>query len=293
MSNSDHTGSPRLTGVIGWPVAHSVSPPMHNAAFRSLRLHWQYLLLPVEPQDVIAAVRGLHALGFAGINVTIPHKVAVAALMDELTPEAQSMGAVNTVVMSKGHLLGHNTDAQGFLTALCARGFVPSGRTALVLGAGGAARSVVYALGRAGARVIIWNRTPQRAALLIEALAPHLPVARVDILPAGTSLDDALQAADLVVNATSVGMTGGPPGSPLPPGAALRRDCTVMDLIYTPRLTPLLRQARAAGADVIGGLGMLVHQGAEAFTMWTGQPAPVEVMERAARRALAERMRRT
>jgi shikimate dehydrogenase len=127
----------------------------------------------------------------------------------------------------------------------------------------------------------------------MEALAPHLPGASVVVLPAGGSLDDALQAADLVVNATSVGMTGGPPGSPLPAGAALRRGCTVMDLIYTPRLTPLLRQARAAGADVIGGLGMLVHQGAEAFSMWTGQPAPVDVMERAARRALAQRTRRT
>ena len=109
--SSDHPGSPRLTGVIGWPVAHSVSPAMHNAAFRALRLHWRYLLLPVQPPDVTVAVRGLHALGFAGVNVTIPHKVAVAALMDELTPEAQSMGAVNTVVMREGRMLGHNTDA--------------------------------------------------------------------------------------------------------------------------------------------------------------------------------------
>jgi shikimate dehydrogenase len=286
--------NPRLTAVLGWPVGHSISPAMHNAAFRALGLNWLYLAFPVHPDDITAAVLGLRALGFAGVNVTIPHKVAVHALMDELSPDAIAMGAVNTVVFHDGRMSGHNTDAYGFLTALTASGYTPGGRPALILGAGGASRSVVYALGRAGAPVAIWNRTEGRAAALIDSLAPHLPGASLSAIPSTpAALAAALDHTDLVVNATSVGMTGGPPGSPLPDGLRLRRGMTIYDLIYTPALTPLLRQARAAGARAVSGLGMLVHQGARAFTLWTGCDAPVDVMERACRRALAARTRST
>ncbi len=284
---------PRLSGVLGWPVGHSISPAMHNAAFRSLGLHWLYLAFPVHPHDITAAVLGLRALGFAGVNVTIPHKVAVHGLMDALSPEAIAMGAVNTVVIEDGRMTGHNTDAYGFLTTLTSSGYVPAGRPTLILGAGGAARSVVYALAGAGAQVTIWNRSEGRAAALITDLAPHLPGASLRaILSTQQALSAALDKADLLVNATSVGMTGGPPGSPLPDGLRLRAGLTVFDLIYTPALTPLLRQARAAGARPVGGLGMLVHQGARAFTLWTGYDAPVAVMERACKRALADRQRR-
>jgi shikimate dehydrogenase len=151
------------------------------------------------------------------------------------------------------------------------------------MGAGGATRSVVFALARAGAHVSIWNRTPQRAVDLLAALAPHIPAANADV---ADDLPAALARADLLVNATSVGMLGGPPGSPLPPELELRPDMTVYDLVYTPSLTPLLRQARAARARAVSGLGMLVRQGAEALTLWTGAEAPVAVMERACQRAL-------
>lgn len=280
----------RLVGVLGWPVGHSLSPAMHNAALRALKLNWRYLLLPVHPDDIPDAVHGLRALGFAGANVTIPHKVAVCALMDELTPEALAVGAVNTIIIRDGRFTGHNTDAYGFLTALTNAGYAPACRPALVLGAGGAARSVVYALARAGARVAIHNRTPERAHALAAALAPHLPGVSLQIVSAA-GLPAALLAADLVINTTSVGMTGGPPGSPLPAGARLRAGATAYDLIYAPRQTPFLRQARAAGLHAVGGLGMLVHQGARALELWTGRDAPVAVMQRAAQRALAARAR--
>jgi shikimate dehydrogenase len=280
----------RLVGVIGWPVGHSISPAMQNAALRALGLDWLYLALAVQPQDVPAAAHGLRALGFAGVNVTIPHKVAIRAVMDDLSPEATAIGAVNTVIIRNGHMTGHNTDADGFLTALTAYGYTPASREALVLGAGGAARSIVYALARAGARVTIWNRTQERAAALIADLIPHLPGASLRAIPsAEQDLSAALDASGLVVNATSVGMKGGPPGSPLPDGLALRRDMTAFDLVYTPPLTPFLRQARAAGARTVGGLDMLVYQGAQALTLWTGLEAPVAVMQRAARRALQQR----
>jgi shikimate dehydrogenase len=282
--------TPRLAAVIGWPVAHSVSPAMHNAAFRALGLNWRYLALPVDPRDLSAAVAGLRALRFAGFNVTIPHKVAMLPLMDELSEEAVAIGAVNTVVISDGRMAGHNTDAYGFLATLEASGFAPAGRRALVMGAGGAARAVVYALARAGMAVSLWNRTPERAASLVADLAPYLAGRSVVALPRDTALlADALRKADLLVNATSVGMKGGPPGSPLPAGLHLRPGMTVFDLIYSPPLTPLLRQAQAARARPVGGLGMLVRQGVRAFSLWTGIEPSVPVMERAAKRALRRR----
>lgn len=281
-----------LAGVMGWPIAHSISPEMQNAALRALGLDWLYVPLAVRPEDVPHAVRGLRALGFAGCNVTIPHKVAVLPLMDELTPEAIAIGAVNTIIIRDGRMTGHNTDAAGFLTDLARAGFTPAGQAALVLGAGGAARSTIYALGRAGARVVVWNRTPQRAKALVASLASLLPDAHMDALPDDSDLPGALAAADLLVNCTSVGMTGGPPGSPLLAGLRPRRGTIVYDLVYTPALTPLLRQARSCGAKAVSGLGMLVYQGAEALALWTGQAAPVAVMERAARRALARRAAR-
>lgn len=275
-----------LVGVFGWPVGHSISPAMHNAALRALGLDWVYLPLAVEPVRLQEAVLGLRALGFMGANVTIPHKVAIAAFMDELSAEAQAVGAVNTVIVREGRFLGHNTDAVGFLGDLAAAGYSPAGRTAAVLGAGGAARSVVYALARAGAPVRVWNRSAEHARRLLVDLDPHVPSG---LMSMAESVADALDSADLVVNATSVGMKGGPPGSPLPEGVRLRAGMTAYDLVYTPQATPFLRQARAAGAQAIGGLGMLVRQGAEAFTIWTGLEAPVAVMERAARRALRRR----
>lgn len=282
----------RLVGLLGWPVAHSVSPAMHNAAFAALGLNWLYLPLPVPGERLEDATRGLRGLGFAGANVTVPHKQAVTKYLDELSPEARAIGAVNTIVVREGRLIGYNTDAEGFLQALRQAGYEPAGRRAVVLGAGGAARAVVYALAYAGARVVVLNRTPSRAQHLVRSLQPHLPP---DVPVAASPLTAAdlsahLGEGQLLVNATSVGMAPYVLRTPLPGGVVIPKGLTVYDLVYNPAETTLLRQAREAGAQAIGGLGMLVHQGAEAFRLWTGVEPPVEVMRRAAEDALGEKL---
>ncbi|RMF36538.1 MAG: shikimate dehydrogenase, partial [Chloroflexi bacterium] len=219
-------GTTRLVGIIGWPVAHSLSPAMHNTAFAALGLNWAYVPLPVPPGAVEDALRGLKALGFAGANVTIPHKEAVIPYLDEVTPAARAMGAVNTLLVRRENgttrLVGDNTDAIGFLEDLRAAGFDPAGRRCLVLGAGGGARAVVYALAQAGAHVTLHNRTPRRAQALVQALIPHLPGASLTALPADVRLTDLdLAPFDLLVNATPVGMWPHPEASPWPDEAPL------------------------------------------------------------------------
>ncbi len=278
----------RLVGLMGWPVAHSVSPAMHNAAFAALGLNWAYVPLPVPPARVEDAVRGLRGLGFAGANVTVPHKQAVIKHLDELSPEAKAIGAVNTIVVREGQLVGYNTDAEGFMRALREAGYDPEGRRAVVLGAGGAARAVVYALAHAGARVVVLNRTPGRAQRLVRTLKPHLPP-EVPVAAAALTAADLsphLAKGHLLVNATSVGMAPHVLRSPLPGGTTIPKGLTVCDLVYNPAETTLLRQAREVGAAVISGLGMLVHQGALAFELWTGVQPPVDVMRQAAAAAL-------
>ncbi len=277
------TGSTRLVGVLGDPVAHSRSPAMHNAAFHALGIDWCYVPLHVASAQVEAALRGLVALGFVGANVTIPHKEAAARLADELTPAAQAIGAVNTLtVLQGGRLRGDNTDAGGTLAALREAGVEVAGRRAVLLGAGGSARAVAYALAASGAHVVLANRTPERAAALAASLQPHV-AGRLEatILSDAGALQAALARADLVVNATSVGMHPEDARSPLPEGVQLHPGLAVLDLVYAPRETRLLRQAAHAGCRTIEGLRVLVHQGALAFEMWTGRPAPLDVMSRA------------
>ena len=272
-------GDTRVVGVIGWPVEHSVSPPMHNAAFRKLALPWCYVPLPVRPELVREALLGARALGIAGLNVTVPHKQAVHALVDELTPAAQVIGAVNTVSFQDDRIIGHNTDAGGFLRALDEAGFAPAGCSAVVLGSGGAARAVVYALGSVGAQVAILNRTTQRALDLAREFAPSFPQAQItgDALCVAT-LERCAASAQLVVNTTPLGMWPKVESSPWPEELSFPASAFYYDLVYNPRETKLVRQARAAGGRASDGLGMLVHQGAEAFERWTGQEAPVDVM---------------
>lgn len=273
---------PALVGVMGWPVAHSRSPTMHNAAFQALGLPWQYLRLPVRPEHVAEAVRGLRGLGFAGANVTVPHKQTVMAALDEVTLEARAIGAVNTIVNRAGHLVGYNTDALGFLRALREGGFEPRDCRAVVLGAGGASRAILFALLAARARVTLVNRTLARAQALATEFGPlfraPIPTLTFADLPA---LQTALDDTDLLVNATSVGMHPHEAASPLPSAIHLPATLTVYDLVYTPLETRLLAATRAAGGNAIDGLGMLIHQGAVAFTLWTGQPAPLSVMRAA------------
>jgi len=276
-------------GLIGWPVDHSVSPAMHNAAFRALGLGWDYTLLPTEPGHAEAAVGRLRREGFRGANVTVPHKQTIMSCLDQITPTAQAIGAVNTIVERGGHLVGHNTDADGFLQSLLRTGFRTADRRALILGAGGAARALVYALlGSGFAQVIVLDRTPQHAELLALHLGSlHDWSGRLCALPLTTeTLVDRAGAVDLLVNATTVGMwphagtSLWPDDSPLPPHLA------VFDLVYNPPRTRLSRQARASGARFIGGLEMLVRQGALAFELWTGQAPPANVMRAAARQAI-------
>ncbi|HEX2047234.1 MAG TPA: shikimate dehydrogenase [Acidimicrobiales bacterium] len=270
--------STRLAAVIGSPVRHSLSPAMHNAAFAELGLDWVYLAFDVAPGTVAAAFAGARALGLGGLSVTIPHKAAALAEVDDVTPVARAVGAVNTVVAQDGgRLLGDNTDGAGFLASLSDEGFDPDGRVCLVVGAGGAARAVVHALARAGAReVMVANRTPERGET---ASAVAGDVGRA------TSAGEVVRA-DLVVNATPLGLAGSTPEDlPVDP-TLLRPGQLVLDLVPNPAITPLMRAARQAGCRTAGGLGMLVHQGALAFEQWTGRPAPLGVMRAAAVRAL-------
>ncbi len=253
---------------------------MHDAAFAALGIDARYLAWDVPPAELAAAVAALRAPDVLGANVTIPHKRAALRLMDRLTDVARAVGAVNTVVPTRAGLEGDNTDVAGFLAALAELGPSPRGSTAVVLGAGGAARAVVVALSRAGARVRLYNRTVERAAAVVRAVGSG-----IELLAPG-ELAAAVGAADLVVNATSVGMAGAAPGSPLPKGV-LPRAGAVVDLVYRPTETPLLRDARAAGIAVQNGLPMLVQQGAASFERWTGRAGPVAVMRAAAERALA------
>jgi len=269
----------RLAAVIGSPVRHSLSPAMHNAAFRAMGLDWIYLAFEVAPERVAAAAAGVRALGLGGLSVTIPHKAAVTAVMDELSPAAQAVGAVNTVVRTgNGRLRGENTDGAGFLASLADEGFDPAGRRCLVVGAGGAARAVVDALGGAGAaEVVVVNRSQARAHEVITLAGG---VGRV-----GSPADVA--EADLVVNATPLGLAGGEVDVLPVDVERLGAGQLVVDLIPNPLVTPLMAAARLRGASVAGGLGMLVHQGALAFELWTGVAAPLDVMRAAAMDALA------
>lgn len=277
--------STTLVGLIGWPVSHSASPAMHNAAFAARDLDWCYVPLSVarEPAERVGdAVRGLRALGLRGANVTVPHKQAVMAHLDTLEPAARAIGAVNMILVdSTGRLVGDNTDAAGFAADLRSLGVDVRGASTLVLGAGGSARAIVYALAQSGARsVTIANRTPARAQELAGAMQPLFGACSIQAAPSGVTREVA--GAHLVINCTSLGMTPHIDGSPWPVGVPLRAGQTVYDLVYNPRETRLLREAARQGARPLGGLGMLIHQAALAFERWTGVDAPIEVMRTAA-----------
>jgi shikimate dehydrogenase len=288
-------GHTTLVGLIAWPVGHSVSPPMHNAAFETLGLNWCYVPLPVAPSQVEAAVHGAAALGFRGVNVTVPHKQAVIPALDVVAPDAAQFGAVNTIVIDRDAagqptITGHNTDYQGFLGSLRQGGFEPAGKSAVVVGAGGAGRAVIFGLLQAGAcDVLVLDTVPQQVQSLMKDLGQiKTSVLRTAPLTPDTLIESA-RAADLLVNATPVGMSPKINASIWPEDVPFPAHLTVFDLVYNPQETRLLRQARAAGALGIDGLDMLVRQGAIAFELWTGQEAPFDVMRAACERALGQR----
>lgn len=268
--------------LLAHPVGHTLSPVMHEAAFRHLGIDAHYRAVDVTPAGLEQAVRALRAPAVAGANVTIPHKRAVVAWLDGLTEAARRVGAVNTVVPADGGLMGDNTDVEGLSRALAELSVELAGSAAVVIGAGGAARAAVLALLDAGAEVALYNRSRARAERLASELAP---AGRVRLLEAA-ALTRAVRAAGVLVQATPVGMQGVAEGlSPLPVGV-LPQAGAVVDLVYRPRETALLAAAKAAGLPVQNGLPMLVHQGALALERWFAVAAPVAVMRQAAEAGL-------
>jgi len=289
------SGNTQIVGLIGWPVKHSLSPIMHNTAFDALGLDWHYVPLPVRPQEVIGAVQGLTALGLRGANVTVPHKQAVLPALDVIHADARAMGAVNTLVVDRDQedlasISGYNTDIQGFLRALRQGGFeLKQARRIIVIGAGGAARAVVFGLlQESSAGIEIINRTLDRGEALVQSLVQNdQEASRLCALALTPDvLVESARKADLLVNATTVGLWPTVGDSLWPEDVPLPKHLTVFDLVYNPLETRLLQQAQQSGARTIDGLGMLVEQGALAFELWTRCPAPTQVMRTACEQAL-------
>ncbi|MAT75910.1 shikimate dehydrogenase [Candidatus Poribacteria bacterium] len=286
------SGQTKIVGVIGEPVTHSRSPQMHNAAIAKLGLNFAYLPFEVKLPDLAMAIQGLKALQVVGVNVTIPHKQNVMPLLDHISTEAHLIGAVNTLVFDQDQIFGHNTDAEGFIRAMQEEAslfdLLTGDVRAVVLGAGGAARAVVTALALNNVtEITIANRTVSKAVTLVENLEPNLLQTDLQLSTRLTSVEiqssqlaDLIATCDLLVNTTSVGMDNTAQVD------LFNLDCLsartiVYDIVYTPPVTPLLRVAEARGCPIIGGLGMLVHQGAIAFEKWTGIEPNIEVMREA------------
>lgn len=273
------SGRTGILGVIGHPVTHSASPAMHNAALAAAGLDFVYVAFTVPPEGVSAVGQAMRTLSITGLNVTVPHKQAVMEFLDEISPEARAIGAVNTIHNDNGRLTGHNTDGYGIRASLLDDGGLQQLPPKVVLlGAGGAARAILYALLAAPEveHITLLNRTVERAETLAQDLgaSPRVVV--------GAMGDTAAVAdAGLLINSTSIGMEPAADQSPLADGACLHAGLVVVDIVYKPLQTKLLRQAAAAGARTVDGLGMLAHQGARAFEIWTGTAAPVAVMRRA------------
>jgi shikimate dehydrogenase len=270
------SGTTRLYGIMGHPIAHSLSPMMHTFAFRQQHLDCVYVPFPVAPDQLAPAVVGAVALGVCGFNVTIPHKEAIMAHLDDVSAAAWAIGAVNTVHVQDGRTIGYNTDGEGFLQPLHALHLPLADTTTCMLGAGGAARAVGMALLEAGCPVLaIANRTYERAARLVAVLQEYFPQTQVRAVPFAEAAPVAQQSG-LLVNATSVGMHN--TGGALLPDTCFRPGQVVYDLVYRPIYTPLLLAAQRCGATVVPGLDMLIGQGAAAFQLWPGVPFPVEAV---------------
>lgn len=277
-------------GVTGYPLSHTVSPAFQQPAFDHYGISANYRPYPVDAEALPALIAQLHDAEWLGLNVTIPHKEAVLTLVDRCTPTAETIGAVNTLFKEDGSLIGDNTDAHGFLTALRTDGATdPAGKRVLVLGAGGAGRAVLVALAQAGAaQLTLANRHRERAENLLDSLEAALHAQETAVVGwHSAEVRAAAMAADIIVNSTAVGMAKGPAPdeSPLPPHV-FRQDQTVFDLVYAPSRTHLLRFAQAGEARTLDGLPMLVYQGAAAFERWTGKPAPLKLMKAKAQAAL-------
>lgn len=274
------SGKTRVCGVIGDPIEHSLSPIMHNAAFQALDLDYVFLAFKVKPACVDEAVNGMRALNIRGLNVTMPHKKTVMESLDRIDLSAQIINSVNTVLNKENLLFGFNTDGIGAVKALKENGVALKGRKVLLLGAGGAARAIAYAIAKEADELAVLNRTvkdAQALARLVEK-ATNKRIVSASLEP--EDIDANLQDSDILINATSVGMKPHPEQTPVPI-ELLRSNLAVMDIVYNPLETKLARDAKALGAKVVSGVEMLIYQGAASFEIWTGKSAPVEVMRKA------------
>jgi shikimate dehydrogenase len=274
------TGKTRVCALFGDPVEHAMSPVMHNAAFQKLGLDDVYVPFRVSKEDLGKAVAGVRAMNLRGFNVTIPHKMAVIPFLDKLDVMARKLGAVNTVVNDSGILTGYNTDATGFLQSLLEKEIEPKGKRITVLGAGGSARAIVLILAERGAQLTIMNRHLERARELAKDISQNVKALTLN----DENLSAVMVNTEILINCTSVGMQK---ESETPaPARLLHRNLVVVDIVYNPIETRLLREARSAGARTIGGVEMLVWQGAQGFEKWTGQKPPVDLMRKEAIKAL-------
>jgi len=276
------SGKTQVCGVIGDPIEHTLSPIMHNAAFNHLGLDLVFLAFRVKAAELENAMRGMRGLGIHGLNVTMPHKNAVAKYMDEVDLTVKVLGSVNTILNESGRLLGFNTDGVGALKALLENGIDPDGKKLLLLGAGGAAKAIAYALAKEVGELCVLNRASEKAKELAESLSRTFSNRKIvgDAL-SSSAIQRNLQDSDILINATSVGMHPNI-GQSLVAPQWLKPDLCVMDIVYDPVETKLMNDAKAAGAHVVSGVEMLLYQGAASFEIWTGVSAPIEVMRKAA-----------
>lgn len=274
-------GKTCLTGILGWPVSHSFSPLMHNAAFAALGIDYAYLPLPVEEKALATVLQALPKMGFRGVNVTIPHKVAVMRHLDEIDPSAERAGAVNTIVFEAGRAKGYNTDVGGFMASLASAGINVDRKEALLLGAGGAARAVLAGLLQAGANVAVAARDQAKARTLVELFTEGKALAWQT-----EEFEQMLQKTDLIINCTPVGMHGKAEAELPLAWEKIAPQAVFCDLIYNPLETPFLRRGRESGHQTLNGLQMLLEQGALAFELWTGRADCREPMYEALKKYL-------
>ena len=283
------SGRTKVCALIGDPVEHSLSPHFQNAAFQHLKIDYVYVTFKVGRKELEPAIQGVRSLKIHGLNVTMPLKVDVIQYLDQLDENAKTMGAVNTILNSKGDLIGYNTDGKGTLMALEEINQSPTDRKIVILGAGGASRAVSYSLAPEAREAVILNRTVKKAEKLAKELASRFG----DKVRYGklcrSQIGEELKDADLLINATSVGMRPNEGETPVDQDL-LRPELTVFDLVYDPLETRLLKEAKSVGAKTIEGLTMLVYQGAASFEIWTGKNAPIDVMMKAARGKLGSKL---
>lgn len=284
------TGKTKVTGIFGYPIEHTLSPIIHNTAYEYLGLSYVYVPFLVNPSDIKHALKSIKIFGICGINVTIPHKESCLPYLDFINPEANDIGAVNTIKLEKDKLLGYNTDGYGFISSLKNEtSFKPRGKTIFILGAGGSSRAVVYALAKEKvARIIVANRTVDRAEKLANEIHKKFPLCKTEAIPLTSKfINEYIKESSLLVNTTSVGLKHS--DGFLIDTSSLHTGLVVYDLIYSSFGTRLLLEARKRKLEAIDGLGMLIYQAGLSFEIWTGKKAPIKIIQQAVKRFIRQK----